>query len=225
MNRDEALELWQRVRKGELRNDRRIVLALQERLQKQRDGHEAVDPTELLDLIEEMASNFAEPVELIDWLEGVAGAVVSADSQSNSKQRPNDLVRAIGLTGKRYEHAELRRELDILESFETLDPPRKGEKELSPREFAYTVAVRLSPLLKREKKDALLQKLDDILAGIARPSLSPGSDATKKPVKVGPHRLARTKRDTYFEKSKGKREQAGLSTTAMDRFWWKKKAT
>lgn len=62
-----------------------------------------------------------DPIDLHAWIEELAKAVIEADEQPNSSQRPYDLTEAIGLKDVGERWPALRQVLEIWGSFE---PPK-----------------------------------------------------------------------------------------------------
>lgn len=166
MNRTEALKLWQRVAAGELRNDQHIVLALQKRLQ----ASETVESAELLELIQQMVDSFASPVDVADWVEEVARAVLVADQEPRSGHRPNGLTKAIGLSGDDDPYWELRNALSAWDDFDFLDEegnpasPKRGEERKSLLRIAWSIY----PAWKHLGDEEVLRRVRGVLKGTRR---------------------------------------------------------
>jgi hypothetical protein len=101
MRRADALERWQLIAEGALRDE---------------EGH---------------------PIDLVSWIEEVARKVVKANQ--SSQVSPNDLARAIGLTGKRGTPPETVQKIKLWNSFEPPEYWKYFEGRKDARDHAAVV--------------------------------------------------------------------------------------
>ncbi|MGV3498813.1 MAG: hypothetical protein ACO1OR_08315 [Hydrogenophaga sp.] len=103
-----------------------------------------------------------DEIDLHAWIEEVAKAVIEADEQPSSGQRPNDLTEAIGLQGKKEPYPDLRRFLEVWIEFDDLDPLDHGDS--SPR----LTAIGRQFLPAGLDDDAVLKRVSGVLERIRK---------------------------------------------------------
>lgn len=106
-----------------------------------------------------------DPIDLHAWIEDIAVAVIKADEQPNSSQRPYDLTKAIGLKDKGERWPALRQALEIWSSF---DPPEawgRGDR----RRALISVAMSVHPEWHGLTDEQVLKRAEQILVKLKRP--------------------------------------------------------
>lgn len=106
-----------------------------------------------------------DPVDLLAWIESVARQVLGADENTDSKQRPYDLTRAIGLYGRDDPYPELRNILEVWSCFDYLDDqgnPRKPSRG-EMRNSLIAIARQVYPTWEQFSDDEVFRRANSLL--------------------------------------------------------------